>query len=223
MPTKHLFLIRHGQTEYNRQKIVQGSGVDAPLNDQGHAQARAFYQMYQDRPFELVFTSALRRTHETVTPFVQQGLSWEQCTELNEIGWGCHEGKKSTPEMIAEYHKVLKAWKSGDLRARLGGGESAAEMVARLLRFIERLKARPETHILICSHGRSMRALLCLLLNKSVTQMDVFQHGNTALYHLQHSGYRFKALRMNDRTHLELQAPPSQNPTQRTSTKASKT
>ncbi len=37
----HLFLVRHGETDYNRQGIVQGRGIDVPLNELGRRQARA--------------------------------------------------------------------------------------------------------------------------------------------------------------------------------------
>ena len=45
--SKKIYLIRHGQTDFNLQGIVQGSGVDADLNDTGKAQADFFYEKYK--------------------------------------------------------------------------------------------------------------------------------------------------------------------------------
>ncbi len=217
MPAKRIYLFRHGETDLNRHGIVQGSGVDAGLNERGKQQSEAFFRKYGRQPFEVVITSGLRRTHETVAPFLEAGLPWQQFAELNEIGWGRHEGKKSTREMIEEYEEVLASWQHGDLRKCLAGGESAAEMAARLIRFAERLKARNERQLLICSHGRAMRCLLCILRGMPPTAMDQFNHSNTALYIFEQDGNRFKPVLTNDTSHLsgqEAQGPPSDNPSQ---------
>ena len=58
--TKEIYIIRHGETDLNRQGIVQGSGVDPSLNNTGRQQAESFFRMYHQHPFELVITSTLR-------------------------------------------------------------------------------------------------------------------------------------------------------------------
>ena len=52
MSKKTIYLIRHGQTDFNKQGIVQGSGVDSSLNDEGHAQARKFFEAYHHINFD---------------------------------------------------------------------------------------------------------------------------------------------------------------------------
>jgi len=59
---KTIYLIRHGETDFNRRGVVQGSGVDSDLNDMGRAQAQAFFQAYQHVPFEKLYVSGLKRT-----------------------------------------------------------------------------------------------------------------------------------------------------------------
>lgn len=199
---KTIYIYRHGETDLNRNRIVQGSGVDASLNEMGHQQARAFFHYYREVPFEVVLTSALRRTHQTVAPFLELGLPWKQYTELNEMGWGRHEGKVSSLEMREEYHLVVKEWVSGNLKAALGGGESAAEMAARLLRFIEYLKTRPEKTLLVCSHGRAMRCLVCLLKGQPLARMEEIAHSNTGLYQVRFVSNNFEFELENDTTHL---------------------
>lgn len=46
--TKYIYILRHGETDYNRRGIVQGSGVDAELNEYGRLQAEAFFRYYRD-------------------------------------------------------------------------------------------------------------------------------------------------------------------------------
>ncbi|MCB9284476.1 MAG: histidine phosphatase family protein [Lewinellaceae bacterium] len=200
---KQIFIIRHGETEYNRKGIVQGSGVDSDLNDLGRAQARAFYEHYQDEPFEVVLTSRLRRTHQTVEPFLQRGLPWEQFEEINEISWGELDGSPTTPEILTIYKRVVGEWRKGNLAARHGNGESGEELGARLHRFVDHLRQRPEERILICSHGRAIRGMVCLLLGEPLSKMDSFGHNNTGLYQLGLQNGAFHLQLANDTRHLE--------------------
>jgi probable phosphoglycerate mutase len=201
--SKHVYIVRHGQTEYNRLGIVQGSGVDSSLNDIGKMQAQAFHEHYQAAGFDTVLTSTLKRTHETMSPFIEAGLPWEQFPEINEISWGMHEGQKSTPDMHVQYKEVTEAWEAGDFDARLEGAESAREMGDRLSRFVDMLNQRPEERILICSHGRSMRALMCILSGKSLREMNTFKHHNTGLYQAAYEQQQYTFLLENDIAHLE--------------------
>ncbi|RMG84433.1 MAG: histidine phosphatase family protein, partial [Bacteroidetes bacterium] len=85
---KTIFILRHGQTDYNRQGIVQGGGVDSSLNETGEAQAQAFYEKYAGEGFEVVLTSTLQRTRQTVQSFIESGIPWEQFPEIDEMSWG---------------------------------------------------------------------------------------------------------------------------------------
>lgn len=200
--SKTIYIIRHGETDFNRLGIVQGGGVDSSLNETGRRQAIAFFERYRDTGFEAVLTSTLQRTHQTMAPFLDLGLPWEQFSELNEMNWGRHEGKESTSEMRAQYQEVLKAWKAGRYDVRLDEGESAAELGGRLRRFIDLLQQREEQTLLICSHGRAMRALVCLLKEQELSRMDEYHHANTGLYlvHRQDGAFVFEL--ENDVCHL---------------------
>jgi broad specificity phosphatase PhoE len=200
---KTIYIFRHGETDYNRQGIVQGSGVDAPLNDKGHLQAEAFFRCYQHIRFDLAMTSALRRTHQTAAPFLAMGLPWEQCCDLNEISWGILEGQSATPETRARFREVTQSWQAGDLNRAMPGGESAREMCSRVTRFIEYLKARHERNILVCSHGRVMRCLIAMLKDGTPSTMEHYHHYNTGLYlvHWRDKNFHFEA--ENDVRHLD--------------------
>lgn len=181
---KELYIIRHGETELNRQSIVQGGGVDAPLNETGRQQARAFYDHYYHVPFEGILTSKLQRTHQTISPFLEDNLPHHTFPELNEMGWGSHEGKKSSPAMVAEYQDALERWRNGNFNHSVGGGESIQQVADRLHLFFEQLNQREESLLLICAHGRTMRIMMTLLSGLSLREMEKFHHSNTGLYHL---------------------------------------
>jgi broad specificity phosphatase PhoE len=204
MSIKKIYIIRHGQTDFNLQGIVQGSGVDSSLNQTGRAQARAFFEMYKDVAFDKVYTSLLRRTTESVKDFIGLGIPQEKLEGLNEISWGTNEGQKITPEEDAYYHWMLKQWQNGNTAERIKGGESPEDVVVRQRTAIEQFMLKDEEKtILICMHGRAMRILLCELLNYPLKSMDVFEHQNLCLYQLDFTGSMFAIKKHNDVEHLK--------------------
>jgi probable phosphoglycerate mutase len=202
-----IFLLRHGQTDFNVQGIVQGSGVDSSLNETGRRQAAQFFAAYGHMPFDKIYTSALRRTHESVQQFLDLGLPHEAHAGLNEISWGVREGTRITLEEDAEYRQVLAGWAAGNTHARLTGGESPEEVAARQRPFIELLKSREEEQtVLICMHGRAMRVMLCQLLNYPLSYMEGFEHSNLCLYKLEYTGSVFTIKNFLDVSHLQVPA-----------------
>ncbi len=206
---KTLHIVRHGQTDFNLRGIVQGSGVDAPLNETGYEQARQFHAAYADHPYEVVLTSALQRTWQSVQRFIDAGISWEKHPNINEMSWGSHEGKSGTPESIAEYQAIKNGWGEGRIDGRIGGGESAREMGERLQAFIDHLRTREEKQLLIASHGRAMCGLVTLLMGRPIDRMNELRHSNLGLWvgtERADGHYDFSV--QNDRAHMseELKA-----------------
>jgi len=198
----HLYLIRHGETDYNKNRIVQGSGIDSILNNQGKNQSAAFFYKYQHIDFDFVMTSQLKRTIETVEPFIKKGIQWKTFSELNEINWGIHEGKKPNIQLISRYNELVKSWGEGDLDARLEGGESAAELVHRTRQFLEIVKTFQFNNVLVCTHGRTLRCLMCLIKNQELAKMEEYTHSNTGLFKIQLVDREFQVLQENNTAHL---------------------
>lgn len=204
MISQKIYLVRHGQTDYNLQGIVQGSGIDASLNEKGRAQAQAFYNAYRLVPFDRIYTSCLKRSKESIASFINDGIAVEEHIELNEISWGYREGQRITPEEDAYYHWILKQWQEDKTSIPIEGGESPDQVAARQRIFLNVLKSRPnETTVLICMHGRAMRILLCQLLNYPLRSMDMFEHHNLGLYLIHNTGFQFTIELYNNTDHLK--------------------
>ncbi len=201
---KTLYIIRHGQTEQNKQNLVQGSGVDSDLNDRGRKQACAFYESYRHVRFDKIYVSQLKRTHQTVAQFIKDGIDWEIHYGLDEMCWGDREGRPLTEEDDREYYQMLEAWKNGEVARKFQGGESPLEMSVRQQAALDLMMSRPEEkNVLVCTHGRAIRSLMCLLSGISIAQMYLFAHSNTALYQVKHDGNHFHFMQQNDTAHLE--------------------
>ena len=190
---KEIYFIRHGQTELNRLGMVQGSGIDSDLNDTGRDQSRRFFLKYASAGFDKVYTSALKRSQQSVEKFVQLGLPTEALPDLNEISWGTKEGRPITIEDNQLYYDMLQIWSSGGTDQPFAGGESPDAVAIRLRRAIGYLFTKPEEKkVLVCLHGRALRILLCLLLGYPLKCMEGFPHQNLCLYKAVWTGTRFQ-------------------------------
>jgi probable phosphoglycerate mutase len=210
LSTKTIYLIRHGETEFNRMGIVQGSGVDSDLNELGLSQARAFFEAYQHLSFHKIYTSKLRRTIQSVQHFIDLGIPYESHEGLNEICWGEKEGKAPNYQEDEFYLDVLERWKKGETSIPAAkGGESPEEVAARQKVAFEVILSRPEEElVLVAMHGRAIRVLLTHLLDLPLSSMDDFEHSNLCLYKLTYS-YDKKAFTLevrNDISHLMVLA-----------------
>ncbi len=198
-------MVRHGQTDYNLQGIVQGSGIDASLNATGNAQAEAFFRAYGDIDFSVVHTSQLNRSKESVAGFIKKGIPHEVHAALNEISWGNREGQRITPEEDEYYHWLLDQWQNGKTSIAIEGGESPDDVARRQKPFVDMLRSMSSgLPILICMHGRAMRVLLCQLLNYPLRCMDMFQHRNLCLYLLHRTKAQFVVEAYDNTEHLAL-------------------
>ncbi len=203
MDRKKIYLVRHGQTDYNLQGAVQGSGIDAPINATGRAQAEAFFRTYRSVPFDRVYHSALLRTRQSVQGFIDLGLPTCMLPELNEISWGDFEGTPMTPEEGQYYQFMLHQWQLGNLDYAIAGGESPNAVAERLSKALEILLKDTGKTLLVCMHGRAMRIFLSILCQTDLKDMDQYEHNNLCLYLLeQKSETTFSILKHNDQDHL---------------------
>ena len=201
---KTLYIVRHGETDLNKQGIVQGRGINTSLNDIGRTQAEAFYQVYKDVKFDKLYTSTLQRTHQTMAHFIQGGLSWVQLSGLDEMDWGKYEGVASSPEMRAFFKSLTDHWAAGALGEHFEGGESPLDVNKRQKEALDDIMSYPEEkNVLICMHGRAIRLFLCLLLNDPLSRMDHFPHQNLSLYKVVFKDDHFELLEFNNVVHLD--------------------
>jgi len=201
-----LYLIRHGETDYNRQGIVQGGGIDSDLNDMGRQQALAFFKHYAHLSFDAVYASGLKRTHQTLAPWLEQER-YQLLTSpaINEFSWGWMEGKKPSKEMQKEFYALKEAWNNGDFDKGIEGGESPNSAWKRIKPFFDDVQQKHQgQQILVCSHGRTNRIILTQLLGLGMERMGDFNHSNTGLNILNFDqGGKVSAERINHTGHLE--------------------
>lgn len=205
MIQKTLYIVRHGQTDLNKQGVVQGRGMNTDLNDEGRKQAGLFFEAYKDVAFDKIYISELKRTQQSVQPFIDLGIPYEKLSGLDELAWGIYEGKPRTPDTDAGFLKLVRDWVEGNLDSKIEGGESPNEVKARQETALTIIMSHPEEEtVLICMHGRAMRLLLCLLTGKPLTEMESFPHQNLVLYKVTYDGAKFGIVDFNNAEHLKV-------------------
>lgn len=181
-------MVRHGQTDYNLKGVVQGSGIDAPINETGIKQAKAFYENFRHIPFDHIYYSSLIRTRQSIEDFLNREVYQEKLQDLNEISWGNYEGLPMDHDENQYYLNMLDKWSSGELDNKINGGESPVDVAIRLNRAMKYILDQGGSHILICMHGRAIRILMTVLLGYDLRYMDVFRHENLCCYELHQTG-----------------------------------
>jgi probable phosphoglycerate mutase len=189
MTTQVLF-IRHGETEWNRIKRIQGH-IDIPLASSGVAQAgqlaeRLVRESKSGARLDAVYSSDLRRAQQTAQPFADAlGLSLQLREGLRERWYGEFQGHDSE-EIRAKYPAEYKTWQSHDPDFQPPGGESQRAFYQRVMRAVAPIvAAHPDGRIACVAHGGVLDCIYrfasespldtprgWLLLNSSINVVD---------------------------------------------------
>lgn len=166
-----LIFVRHGQTDWNKEKKLMGR-TDIPLNDEGRAQA-AEMVLSLDGNFDALYSSPLKRAYETaqvVANRFQKDIIVDE--RLAERSFGSLAGK-SWAEIEAETHEDMKTiTKAEQYDFRAWGGESADDVKARLLAFLEDLKKESYTTVVIVCHSGIISMMRHLFPNNETTHIS---------------------------------------------------
>jgi broad specificity phosphatase PhoE len=154
-----LLLIRHGETDWNRDRRWQGQS-DIPLNGAGEAQARDLAKRLRGSRLDAIFTSDLQRARQTAEAVAAvTGAPVREDRRLREIGLGAWEGMLGD-EIRARDTETYETFRARPTAARPPGGESVLEVQRRVLTVLrDVLHAFPEGRVAIVSHGLALAAL----------------------------------------------------------------
>ena len=186
-----ILLIRHGETEWSRDRRHTGR-TDLPLLPEGERAAAALRPRLEAERFDLVLTSPLARARRTAE---LAGLDAAVDEDLREWDYGDYEGRRTVD--IREERPGWDLWRDG-----APGGEDAAQVGARTDRVIARvLDARPELAALV-AHSHLLRTLAARWAELDPSAGGRFVLGTAALSELGFERERRVILRWNDTSHL---------------------
>jgi len=170
-----IFMVRHGETDYNVAKRIQGQEIDQSLNARGRKQAEERAEAMSATTFDVMFSSPLKRARETAEIIAAKlNLPVLYRDELKERSFGSLGGKKFeevnasigtdwnqlTSEKDAEYLRMYKR-------------EPTEDFKKRLLAFTEEVKrSYPDKKVLIVAHAGLIRLAHLLFRETHVAHIE---------------------------------------------------
>ncbi len=165
-----LWLVRHGQTDWNLEGRYQGQ-ADTPLNPTGIEEAERAARQLADRPFQEVYSSDLqraRRTAETIARTRNAPIHVDP--RLREISLGEWEGQIF--DLIQQrYPQKVSERQLNPLSFRAPGGESVEDIWARVYQAVNEIADQnPGKEVVLVSHGLVLAALLAYARDRDISQ-----------------------------------------------------
>jgi broad specificity phosphatase PhoE len=158
-----IVLVRHGETDWNRDRRFQGH-ADTPLNEVGRTQAAELAETLEPESLTALYTSPLRRASETAAIVAARlGIDVRPLDALREIHVGEWEGL-TVEEVQSRYpERASVDWRSG-----WPGGETYDELAARVLpALVELAGEHPSERVLAVTHAGPIRAALAAAMGVS--------------------------------------------------------
>ena len=208
---QRLILVRHGETDWNAERRVQGNS-DIPLNAIGEEQARLLTTYLATEAFDRVLSSDLIRARETARLSLSIGTEIETTPDLRELNFGDWEGLTAPDIEVVSPGRLGNVWRGRDTAPN---GESLTDMAVRLERVVTQLREEilddPDAQgnqpiegrtTLIVSHGGALRVFICLAMDLPVERAWQFELANTAVSELRLFTEGAILSRVNDTRHL---------------------
>ena len=199
-----VILVRHGETEWNRLRRIQGSNSNIPLNETGKQQAESLALRLKSEPIKAIYSSPLQRSLDTAQAIARyHQLEVHLEPDLREFNLGELEGTK-IEHLGKSYREILITNSQGELLPRVPGGESLREVQQRAWSAVQRLVSQhPEGIIVVVGHYFALLTIICHGLNLPLLEMPRLRLDASSMSILAFDGQFPRLLLLNDTCHLE--------------------
>jgi len=176
-----IYLVRHGETDWNRfPKKFQGR-KNLPLNTIGIYQAYCLAKYFKKINIAYIFTSPLKRAYKTAEIINRfHSLSIFQCEELIEMNFGDWEGK-TTEEIKQNYPHIWQLWQTHPEKVKIPKAETLEELIGRCYLALEKIKKYSGGPKLVITHGAFLRAMIIGLSDKPKSSFNKITQDNGAI------------------------------------------
>lgn len=201
MTLQKVYLIRHGETDWNAEHRWQGYSPTA-LNAAGFVQAEALAEYFRGAAIQHIVSSDLPRAFQTATALGQAvGVEPQVDIRWREINVGILEGHTSE-EIQALYPEEYKSWRHGDINYAIPNGESQQMMFDRVIAAWKDVLLTPNAEtVAVVSHGGAIRGLI-LNLFPEVDILSV-KLRNTSITTVENGPEGWQVTGLNEVPHLE--------------------
>ncbi len=204
MSDTRIILVRHGETEWNREGRIQGFHSDSSLTETGHAQARAVAARLAGEGIDALYASDSGRTRQTVEPIAAAtGMAAIPDAGVRERNYGIFEGRT-----FAEIEKVFPAdfqkYRTRDPHYAIEGGESAVQFRDRIVASLEAIARRHAGgRAVVVTHGGVVGSLYRVAMAMPLDAPRVYSMRNASLNRFRFGSDRWELEVWGDVSHLE--------------------
>lgn len=195
-----LIAVRHGQTEWNTQRRVQGGGS---LNDQGQEQVKALARRLTAESITAAYASPTIRTRQTARAIIRpMGLHCRMRKTLRDLDYGAFAGA-NLDQVTAEDPQFWARWRSNPDTVNFPDGENLSQLRKRISRFLREITAHHENEtILAVTHDSPIRAIVSIALGAGDERHHDFTvpTGSISIFYVEESGLTMVS--RGDVTHL---------------------
>ncbi len=200
----HFLLVRHGQTEWNRIRRVQGQ-IDAKLDETGREQARLVGErLASEEGIAAVYASDLSRAWDTANAITAHHHDLEPIADqrMREISFGPWEGRYWN-ELEGHDAEQFQQWRNDVTSIAIPGIEPIQAFQGRVQSFIEDMVAKhPDDKILVAAHGGSINMFIATALEMPLKNCWRMRVDNTAIAELYIFPEGPYLIKINDAHHL---------------------
>ncbi len=199
---KLLYIIRHGETDWNLQGKVQGK-QDSQLTKLGLKQAELLANRLMGENIEVIYSSGLQRAISTASIIADKlNLPYFCNDALNEINFGLWEGL-TNEEILKEYPAELRTWRNSPHKSTIPGGEKLALAQKRAVDFVRTLVSDSTgKNILLVSHATIIKLLLMHILEMELYNYYRLKQDNCNLNVVAFRDHGPVLLKYNDVCHI---------------------
>lgn len=198
----NIYLIRHGQTDWNIQGRIQGR-QDTTLNETGRRQAEQLAKGMDSRPISRIYCSTQKRAKETAIAIGQrQKVDVYVVEGLEEVDFGDWEGL-TMEEIQDKYPEEYRRWMINPVDVAPPGGENQFEAMERAVKVLKGIIAETKEDTAIVSHGATLAFIVGYLMSDQDEETEIIVNNasvTTICYNPVTKDYGM--ISMNDTSHL---------------------
>lgn len=200
--TNTIYIVRHGQTEWNLLGKTQGHG-NSDLTPKGIEQAELLADSMTKYPIDYIYSSDLGRAYQTAEIIGNKlNIEVEKTEALREMNFGTWEGR-IIKDIIEEDPELYKMWRNEPHLAKIPQGETLSQIKERTDAFIKEINEKYDgKHIVLVTHSLCARIMLLSFLDSYVKNIYRINQANTALNIIELRDYGPVVMKMNDTTHI---------------------
>lgn len=203
--TTHFILVRHGQTEWNRNERFRGR-ADIPLNETGVAQAQKVAARLAEEKIDAVYSSPLQRAIKTAQPTAEtHHLAVEPLEGLNDLDVGALEGL-TVEEAKQSFPEAVEKWLTAPGHVKFPKGESLKTVRARVDKMLIDLIAKhPDQTIVLVSHKVTSGVILCHVIGLDLDSFWNIYLDNASISRFEtRSGGGYVVTLVDETSHLRI-------------------